>query len=96
MPYKLPRYFQSNVSVEVIDPRTLSPLDIETIVASVMKTGCLVVAHMAHKTGGVGAEIAQQVTERAFDYLDGPVVRIAAADVPIAASQVLEAAVFPD
>ncbi len=87
---------EQGVSVEVIDPRTLAPLDIETIVASVEKTGRLVVAHMAHKTGGVGAEIAQQVTERAFDYLDGPVVRIAAADVPIAASQVLEAAAFPD
>ena len=87
---------QEGMSVEVIDPRTLAPLDIETIVASVEKTGRLVVAHMAHKTGGVGAEIAQQVVERAFDYLDGPVVRVAAVDAPIAASQALEAAIYPD
>jgi pyruvate dehydrogenase E1 component beta subunit len=84
------------IEVEVIDPRTLAPLDIDTIVASVQKTGRLVVAHLAHKTGGVGAEIAQQVMERAFDYLDGPVVRVAGQDVPIPASQALEAEVFPD
>ncbi|MBC7810163.1 MAG: alpha-ketoacid dehydrogenase subunit beta [Burkholderiales bacterium] len=83
------------VDVEVIDPLTLAPLDIDTIVESVMKTGRLVVAHLAHKTGGIGAEIAQQVTERAFDYLDGPVVRVAAADVPVAASQTLEKAFYP-
>ncbi len=64
--------------------------------ASVAKTGRLVIAHTAHKTGGVGAEIAQQVVERAFDYLDAPIVRVAAADLPIAASQALEAAVYPD
>ena len=87
---------QQGISVEVIDPRTLAPLDIDTIIASVEKTGRLVVTHVAHKTGGVGAEIAQQVTEQAFDYLDGPVVRVAAADVPIAASQQLEMAVYPD
>lgn len=84
------------IDVEVIDPRTLAPLDINTIVESVVKTGRLVIAHAAPKTGGVGAEIAQQVVEQAFDYLDGPIVRVAAADVPIAASQTLEAATFPD
>jgi len=81
---------------EVIDPRTLAPLDIDTILASVEKTGRLVVAHQAHRTGGAGAEIAQQVTERAFDSLDGPVVRVAAQDVPVPASAALEKAVFPD
>ncbi|MFN8457691.1 MAG: alpha-ketoacid dehydrogenase subunit beta [Anaerolineae bacterium] len=86
---------QQGLSVEVIDPRTLAPLDIETIVASVKKTGRLVVTHMAHKTGGVGAEIAQQVSERAFSYLDAPVMRVAAADVPLAASQELEMAAYP-
>ena len=55
----------------------------------------MVVAHQAHKTGGVGAEIAQQITERAFDSLDGPVVRVAAVDVPVPASAPLESAVFP-
>jgi pyruvate dehydrogenase E1 component beta subunit len=84
------------IAAEVIDPRTLAPLDIDTIVASVEKTGRLVVAHQAHRTGGVGAEIAQQVTERAFDSLDGPVVRVAAQDVPVPASAALEKAVFPD
>lgn len=84
------------IAAEIIDPRTLAPLDIDTIVESVMKTGRLVIAHAAPKTGGVGAEIAQQVVERAFDYLDGPIVRVAAADVPIAASQPLEKATFPD
>ena len=79
----------------MIDPRTLAPLDIDTIVDSVKKTGRLVVAHFAHKTGGVGAEIAQQVSERAFDSLDGPVVRVASADVPIGASQFLEKELVP-
>ena len=87
---------RQGMEAEVIDPRTLAPLDIDTIVASVEKTGRLVIAHLAHRTGGIGAEIAQQVTERAFDALDGPVVRVAAADVPIAASQPLERAVFPE
>jgi len=84
------------IQVEVIDPRTLAPLDIDTIIESVEKTGRLVITHVAHKTGGPGAEIAQQVMEHAFDSLDGPVVRVAAADVPIAASQQLEKAVYPD
>lgn len=83
------------ISVEVIDPRTLAPLDLDTIVASVEKTGRLVVAHKAHKTGGVGAEIAQAVTERAFHSLDAPVARVAGRDIPIPASQTLEATIFP-
>ncbi len=84
------------VDVEVIDPRSLAPLDIETIVNSVKKTGHLVVAHAAHKTGGAGAEIIQQVIEHGFDWLDAPPARVAAADVPIAASQALEKATLPD
>jgi pyruvate/2-oxoglutarate/acetoin dehydrogenase E1 component len=83
------------LEAEVIDPKTLVPLDIDTIVESVKKTGRLVVAHQAHKVGGVGAEIAQQVTELAFNYLDAPVKRVAAAQVPAAASQPLEAALYP-
>ena len=86
---------ERGLEIEVIDPRTLAPLDIDTIVESVKKTGRLVVAHLAHKVGGAGAEIAQQVTEQAFDYLDGPVVRVASAHVPAAASQPLEAALYP-
>jgi pyruvate dehydrogenase E1 component beta subunit len=87
---------QQSLNVEVIDPRTVAPLDIDTIIASVQKTGRLVVAHVAYKTGGVGAEIAQQVVERAFDALDGPPVRVAGADVPLAASVELEKATLPD
>jgi pyruvate/2-oxoglutarate/acetoin dehydrogenase E1 component len=71
------------VSIEVIDPRTLSPLDMETILASVRKTHRLAVAHDAHRTGGAGAEIGARVMEGAFDDLDAPVQRVACADVPI-------------
>lgn len=87
---------KDGISVEVIDPRTLAPLDIETIVKSVKKTGHMVVTHSAPKTAGVGAEIAQQVVEHAFNYLDGPIVRVAAKDVPIATNQVLETATLPE
>ncbi len=87
---------RQGIHAEVIDPRTLAPLDMDTIVASVEKTGRAVVVHLAHKTGGVGAEIAQQITERAFDYLDGPVVRVASVDAPVAASGTLEKALYPD
>ena len=87
---------QQGVDAEVIDPRTLAPLDIDTIVNSVKKTGRLVVAHAAHKTGGAGAEIIQQVIEHGFDWLDAPPVRVAAADVPIAASPQLDKATLPD
>lgn len=74
---------KSGISVEVIDPRTIAPLDIDTIVTSVEKTSRVMVVHQSHRICGVGAEIAQQITERAFDSLDGPVLRIAAMDVPI-------------
>jgi len=84
------------ISVEVIDPRTLVPLDIETIVRSVQKTGRLVVAHEACVTGGVGAEIAAQVAYRAFDYLVAPIERVGAKDSPIPFSPILERAILPD
>jgi len=84
------------ISVEVIDPRTLVPLDIETIVRSVQKTGRLVVAHEACVTGGVGAEIAAQVAYRAFDYLAAPIERVGAKDSPIPFSPILERAILPD
>jgi len=86
---------QQGIEVEVIDPQTIAPLDIETIVASVKKTSRLVVANQAHKIGGAGAEIAQQVTEQAFDFLDGPVQRVGAAHVPAAASMALEDKLYP-
>ncbi len=83
------------VSVEVIDPRTLRPLDEETILASVKKTGRLIVVHEAVRHGGFGAEVAAIVMEKAFDWLDAPVVRISAPDVPMPFNPELELAVIP-
>lgn len=74
---------KDSVSVEVVDPRTLEPLDIDTIVASVQKTGRLIVADEDTERCGVGAEIITQVIERAFDSLDGPPKRVCAANMPI-------------
>ena len=74
---------KDTVSVEVIDPRTLEPLDIETIVASVKKTGRVVVADEDTSRCGVTSEIAMQIMEHAFDYLDAPIKRVAAANYPI-------------
>ena len=70
------------VSVEVVDLRTLAPLDRETILASVRKTGKAMVVHEDNLTGGFGAEVAAIISEHAFDSLDGPVVRVAAPDIP--------------
>lgn len=77
------RDLEGRVSLEVIDPRTLEPLDIEAIVASVRKTGRLVVVDEDTKRCGVGAEIITQVIEHAFDALDGPPQRVATANLPI-------------
>ena len=76
------RLAEEGVSVEVIDVRTLRPLDKETLLASVRKTGKCLVAYEDNRFGGYGAEIAATVAEEAFDYLDGPVTRIAGPDVP--------------
>jgi acetoin:2,6-dichlorophenolindophenol oxidoreductase subunit beta len=73
---------QEGIEAEVVDPRTLVPLDIETILQSVRKTHHVVVAHQAPKTGGFGAEIIAQIQELAFDELDAPIVRVAGLDVP--------------
>ncbi len=75
---------EGKVSVEVIDPRTLEPLDIDTIVTSVKKTGRVVIVDEDTKRCGVGAEIGMQIMENAFDSLDAPVQRVAAANLPIA------------
>jgi len=74
---------EGSISVEVIDPRTLEPLDIDTIVASVKKTGRAVVIDEDTERCGVTAEIGFQIMERAFDYLDAPIKRVAAANLPI-------------
>jgi pyruvate/2-oxoglutarate/acetoin dehydrogenase E1 component len=70
------------ISLEVVDPRTLFPLDIETIVESVKKTARLVVSHEAPERGGFAAEVVAQVSDRAFDYLDAPIQRVCAPSVP--------------
>jgi pyruvate/2-oxoglutarate/acetoin dehydrogenase E1 component len=70
------------ISIEVVDPRTLFPLDIETIVESVKKTSRLVVSHEAPERGGFAAEVVAQVSDRAFDYLDAPIQRVCAPSVP--------------
>jgi len=75
---------EGRVSVEVIDPRTLEPLDIDTIVNSVKKTGRVVIVDEDTKRCGVGAEIGMQIMESAFDSLDAPIQRVAAANLPIA------------
>lgn len=84
------------IEVEVVDPRTLVPLDRETICASVRKTRRLVVVEEGPLTGGVGAEIVALVTAEVFDYLDAPPVRVAGPDVPVPFSPVLEDLVAPD
>jgi pyruvate dehydrogenase E1 component beta subunit len=83
------------VSCEVIDPRTIRPLDIGTIVASVKKTNRVVVAEESHPFCGVGAEISAEINERAFDYLDAPVKRVSGADVPMPYAKNLEQLAIP-
>jgi pyruvate dehydrogenase E1 component beta subunit len=82
-------------SCEVIDPRTIRPLDIGTIIESVKKTNRVVVAEESHPFCGVAAEIASEINERAFDYLDAPVKRISAADVPMPYAKNLEDRAIP-
>ena len=86
---------EDGIEAEVIDPRTLVPLDLETIVASVERTTRLVVAHEAVTHGGVGAEVAALVQEAAFDHLDAPVVRVGAPFAPVPFSAQLEDAYLP-
>src|SRR3954471_11221863 len=90
------RLAERGISVEVIDPRTIAPLDMETILGSLRKTMRLAVAHDAHKTGGFGAEVAARCMEEGFDYLDAPVERVAALDVPIPCTPSGIQAVYPN
>jgi pyruvate dehydrogenase E1 component beta subunit len=83
------------ISAEVIDPRTLIPLDKETMIQSVAKTGRVVIAHEAHLRAGPGAEIAAVLAEEAIEYLDGPIVRVGARNVPLPYSPILEQYVLP-
>jgi pyruvate dehydrogenase E1 component subunit beta len=84
-----------SVSCEVIDPRTIRPLDIDTIVKSVMKTNRVVIAEESHPFCGVAAEITAEINERAFDYLDAPVKRVTGADAPMPYAKNLENLAIP-
>jgi len=84
------------VSCEVIDPRTIRPLDINTIVESVKKTNRAVIVEESHPFCGVGAEISAEITERAFDYLDAPVKRLSGVDAPMPYAKNLERLAIPD
>ncbi|MEQ1880025.1 MAG: dehydrogenase E1 component subunit alpha/beta [Burkholderiales bacterium] len=83
------------IDVEVIDPRTLRPLDEETIIKSVKKTSRLVIAHEGWKSWGFGAEVSAMVAEKAIDWLDAPIVRVAARDTPMPYNDKLERLVIP-
>lgn len=85
---------EKNISVEVVDLRTLAPLDIETVLNSVKKTGRAIVVYEAPKTGGYGAEISALIAENAIEYLEGPVIRVAGFDTPM--PYTLEHVYLPD
>src|ERR671939_164280 len=87
---------KQGVSCEVIDPRTIRPLDIETIINSVKKTNRVAIAEESQPFCGVAAEISAEITERAFDYLDAPVKRVSAADAPMPYARNLERLALPD
>jgi pyruvate dehydrogenase E1 component beta subunit len=83
------------IHIEVIDPRTLSPLDEETLVSSVLKTGHALIVDEGYQSFGVTAEIAARLQEKAFDYLDEPIRRLGAADVPVPFAPSLEDLTIP-
>jgi pyruvate dehydrogenase E1 component beta subunit len=86
---------EHELDAEVIDPRTLRPLDLDTILESVKKTSRAVIVEEGWPHGGVGANLAALIQEQAFDYLDAPVARVTGADVPMPYSKPLEQAAFP-
>ena len=89
------RNLQGSIDVEVIDPRSLHPLDVDTITRSVRKTGRLVVVHESPTRAGVGAEIVRVVVDRAFDWLDAPPQVLGGSDIPLPFSPGLERACLP-
>ena len=87
---------EEGIEVEVIDPRTLVPLDLEAIVESVRRTNRLLICHEAVTRGGWAGEIAMAVMPEVFDYLDAPIARVGALDVPVPFSERLENAAIPN
>jgi len=86
---------KEGISAEIVDPRTLNPLDIHTILASVKKTNRVIIVEEDWKTGGVGAEIASQIYENALTSLDAPIIRVAGKDTPMPYAKNLERAAIP-
>ena len=87
---------EEGIDVEIIDPRTLLPFDMDTVIQSAKKTNRIVIVHEAVKNGGIGAEISAQIQEQAFDYLDAPVTRVAAPFAPVPFSPALEQSYVPN
>jgi len=87
---------ESGIEAEVVDLRTIAPLDEETVFESVCRTGRLVCYEEGHKNIGVGAEVSARVVENCFDYLDAPIVRVAAMGIPIPCAQELEREMLPN
>jgi len=86
---------EDEIELEVLDLRTLLPLDEEAVVASVQRTGKLLVVHEDTRTGGIAGEIGMRVSERAFEWLDGPILRVTAIDAPVPYAASLEDAFLP-
>ncbi len=86
---------EDGLSIEVLDLRTLLPLDDEAIIATVKKTNRVLIVHEDTRTGGIAGEITARINERAFEWLDAPVLRVTAADVPLPYSPPLEDYVLP-
>lgn len=87
---------KEGISCEVIDLRTLMPLDYETVIASLKKTGRIAIVHEAAMRGGMGSDIIAELCERAFDYLDAPPIRVGALNVPVPYNEKMENMVLPD
>ncbi|MBN2246715.1 MAG: alpha-ketoacid dehydrogenase subunit beta, partial [Candidatus Aminicenantes bacterium] len=87
---------KEGIQLEIIDPRTIQPFDLETVVTSVMKTKHLVITDEGNETGGITAEIGMRIQLEAFDFLDAPIMRVAARNVPIPFSSPLEHYVLPN
>jgi 2-oxoisovalerate dehydrogenase E1 component beta subunit len=87
---------EDGVSAEIVDLRTLLPLDTDTILKSIAKTSKALIVHEATRTLGVGAEVSAILAELAFDMLDGPILRVTAPDTPVPFSPPLEKAFLPD